>query len=102
MPSVEAIQQQHRVDRSTSPALPRSAVQELKALFASEPSLTTDKSDLRTDAVQLLQEQLPPVLDKSDDIPERGTWGSKVSVMAVNIIVSHLTFFISEFGMKWC
>ena len=69
-----------RVDRSTSPLLqkPVNPVQELKALF-SEPALTVSttskEADFRLEAIQCLQTD---VVQKSDDLPERGSWGSKV------------------------
>ena len=75
-----------RVDRSTSPLShhrPANPVQELKALF-SEPPLSTrvinggneQPQDFRLDAVQCLQ--LEEVRKQDDDVPERGSWGSKV------------------------
>jgi hypothetical protein len=87
MPSIESIQQQQqqqqRVDRSTSPLpqkSPTGPVQELKALFAEPSCLSVAPAskqhhpDSRHEAVQSLQAELKL------DIPDRGSWGSKVCV----------------------
>ena len=93
MPSLESVQQQQqRVDRSTSP-LPQKAaasnpVQELKALFAepAKPAQPTAQqqqqardrthfSDFPFEAIQCLQATQEP---EKCEMPERGSWGSKV------------------------
>ena len=89
MPSSDSTERP-RVDRSTSPLplRPANPVQELKALF-SEPALpistTSKETDFHLEAIQCLQSN---VENKSDDIPERGSWGSKV----VHYILLHFKF----------
>ena len=108
MPSVESVQQQQqRVDRSTSPALPLKSssnlascpVQELKALFSEPlPPAAGSKREVaqqqqcpefRLEAIQCLQaavvehQQLTQMelqmKNSAENLPDRGSWGSKVS-----------------------
>lgn len=80
MPSLNDSGGRNRVDRGTSP-LPRrpvDPVQELKALFAEPPSRVSNgrmDQDSRVDAIQCLQSIEVPA---DEDLPERGSWNSKV------------------------
>lgn len=77
-----------KVDRSTSPLSRKPAgtvnpVQELKALFAEPTTRTSNgekESDFRFEAIQCLRST---IVKKPDDLPERGSWSTKVRIISI-------------------
>ncbi|XP_011688581.1 PREDICTED: sodium- and chloride-dependent GABA transporter 1 isoform X2 [Wasmannia auropunctata] len=79
-----------KVDRSTSPPPRKPApspavhpVQELKALFSEPaanraPSNGEKESDFRFEAIQCLRQSSRMIIKRPKNLPERGTWSSKV------------------------